>query len=365
MVSRVAALVVLAFVGMITACGSGSPSASPSATQTTGFEKDEVKPTVSGRTTAPGTETPRPPPPPQLLAFDFIDTESGWLAFGNSVSTTIMGTSDGGHSWTELYQTPSEVQSLDFTSGSQGWMHSTEGLFATSDGGRTWQMVNSSDLPENARVQFVDEAHGWAAAIIHLGSQVFASDDGGHSWTLLATPCKYTWAIAVSFLDAATGWLACGGQPAGWDQDKELYKTSDAGQNWELVSSSSQARSASPPLLTALWAGYLDSLIFVDEMHGWMGTNKGGLLVTNDGGISWEGLRTGVDCDSENLGHVRLLAVEVGYGIAYKCGGVTNLLGTTDGGVTWSSLYPSPFLESCSTPELRSKPTRDLCGDSP
>src|SRR6266567_4647017 len=329
MVARLVALVVVsALMSVAVGCGGGTPGASPTATQRAAFEKDEVKPTVSGRTVTPGAETPRPPPPPLLLAFDFIDPDNGWLAFGNSVSTTIMGTSDAGHSWAELYQTPSEVESLDFISGNQGWMHSAEGLSMTADGGRTWEMVNSSDLPDNARVQFVDGTHGWAAAIIHLGSEVFASDDGGHSWTLLATPCKYTWAIAVSFLDATTGWLACGGQPAGWDQDKELYKTNDAGQNWELVSSSSRTRSESPPLLTALWAGYLDSLMFVDGLHGWMGTNKGGLLVTNDGGISWEGLRTGVECESGNLGHVRLLAAEIGYGIAYKCGGVTNLLGT-------------------------------------
>ena len=350
---------------MAIACGSGTPGASPSATQTTRFKKDQVKPTVSGRTRAPGTETPRPPPAPVVEAFDFIDTEDGWMAFGNSVSSQIMGTSDGGRSWAELSQVPSGVSSLDFISSSQGWMHNGGGLFATADGGGTWQVVNNSDLPDNARVQFVDDTHGWATAVIHLGSQVFTSSDGGHTWMSVTPPCQTAWAVDVSFLDTTTGWLVCGGQPAGQWEDKELYKTSDAGESWELISSSSQARAASPPFLTALGAGYLDSLVFVDELHGWMGTNKGGLLATNDGGISWEGLPVGVRCESETLSHVRMLAADAGYGVAYKCGGVTNLLGTQDGGVTWSSLYPSPFIENCSTPELRSKSTQDMCGDSP
>src|SRR5437867_1103332 len=152
MVSRGAALVVIAgFIGITLACGSATPGASPTATQTKGFEKDEVKPTVSGRTVAPGPETPRPPTPPELLTFDFIGTDNGWLAFGNSASTTIMGTSDGGHSWTELSEPPSAVTSLDFISASEAWMHAGNGLFATADGGRTGQLLNVSYLPETPR----------------------------------------------------------------------------------------------------------------------------------------------------------------------------------------------------------------------
>ena len=210
----------MGLVVMAVACGGGTPDVSPTATQQ-GVEKDEVKPTVSGRATAPWTETPRPPPAPHLLTFDFIDGENGWLAFGNSVSTSIMGTFDAGHSWAELSETPSEVQSLDFISGSQGWMHSADGLFATSDGGHTWEMINSSDLPEDAGIQFVDDTYGWATGSWKNTRfpRIFASDDGGHGWRELDSPCEGL-VIGVSFVNVDSGWLACGGAARNRDAAK-------------------------------------------------------------------------------------------------------------------------------------------------
>ncbi len=237
MIPRITVLAIASSLLLTIACGSGQPAASPTGTQTARFEKDEAKPTVSGRTTAPGTETPEPPPPPHLLTFDFIDAENGWLAFGNSVSTSIMGSSDAGHSWAELSQTPSEVRSLDFISASEGWMQSGGGLYSTTDGGHTWQVINSSDLPENARIQFVDSAHGWAVASFRdapaqraLGdSRLFASSDGGVTWTNVETPCGQSFALGAALLEGASGWLACGGQPATAMEPKELYHTADAG----------------------------------------------------------------------------------------------------------------------------------------
>src|SRR6266542_2073480 len=103
MVSRVSTLVLVGFISLTLACGSETPGASPTPTQTTGLEKDDAEPTDSGPTTAPGQGTPEPPPPPQLLTFDFIDSENGWLAFGNSERTLIEATGDGGHTWETMY----------------------------------------------------------------------------------------------------------------------------------------------------------------------------------------------------------------------------------------------------------------------
>jgi len=251
-------------------------------TERAALKKDEVKPTVSGRTTAPGTGTPAPPPPSRLLTFDFIDAENGWLAFGNSVSTSILGTSDAGHSWAELYQTPSEVQSLDFISGSQGWMQSSGGLYTTTDGGRTWQIINSSDLPKNARIQFVDGTYGWAVASFRdaptpraLGdSKLFATTDGGVTWTNIETPCGQSFSLGATLLDAASGWLACGGQPSGGMEPKELYRTADAGQHWAPVSCACFGPDTHGVPNTMPWSGYLTDTFFLDETHGWMDATR-------------------------------------------------------------------------------------------
>jgi hypothetical protein len=75
-------------------------------------------------------------------------------------------------------------------------------------------------------------------------------------------------------------------------------------------------------------------------------------------------MQTGVNCGEEFTSDAQFLSAEVGFVIASKCGDVGHLLGTADGGETWSSLYPPPFLENCSTPELRSRPSRELCSVS-
>jgi len=362
-------------ISVVVGCGGGgTPGASPTATQRAAFEKDEAKPTASGPTSAPGSETPRPTPPPHLLSFDFIDAANGWLAFGNSLSTTIMGTSDASHSWVELSQTRAEVRSLDFISGSEGWMQSGGGLYSTMDGGRTWQVINSADLPENARIQFVDSAHGWAVASFRdaptpraLGdSRLLASSDGGVTWTNVETPCGQSFALGATLLDAASGWLACGGQPAGAMEPKGLYHTADAGQHWAPVSCACFGPDTHGVPNRMPWSGYLSDISFLDETHGWMDATRGVLKSTDDGGLSWKPLRNGLDCGDEFTSDAQLLSAEIGYVIAFRCGDLSNLLlSTPDGGVTWSRLYPAPLIENCSTPELRSKQTLDVCGDSP
>ena len=108
------------------------------------------------------------------------------------------------------------------------------------------------------------------------------------------------------------------------------------------------------------WSGYLQDIFFLDETHGWMDASRGGLSSTNDGGVSWGLLPTGLDCGDEFTSEAELLTLEVGYVIA-GCSGISRLLGTMDGGVTWSSLYPPPFIENCSTLGLRAKQGHDLC----
>jgi photosystem II stability/assembly factor-like uncharacterized protein len=344
------------------ACGGGgTPGASPTATERAAFEKDEVKTTVSERTTAPGSETPRPPPPPQPLAFDFIDTENGWLAFGNTVSTTVLATSDGGHSWTELSSTPTEVKSVDFISASQGWMSTGEGLFATLDGGHNWEKIGNG-LPEGARVRFIDASRGWAVVKQGVGSYLSASTDGGQTWSSVDIPCRDTLRMGADLIDSSTGWLACGGQGATIMEAKGLYRTRDFGQHWEPVSCACFGANPQGVPNTMPSSGHLYDIYFLDESHGWLDSGRGGLSATEDGGLSWRSVPTGVLCAEEFTTEAHFLSAQVGYVIASRCGGVGNLLSTTDGGTTWSSLYPPPFLENCSTPELRQG--HDPCASS-
>ena len=165
-------------------------------------------------------------------------------------------------------------------------------------------------------------------------------------------------------LCSSTGWLACGGQGATIMEAKGLYRTSDFGQHWEPVSCACFGSDTQSVPNTLPSVGHLLDIYFLDESHGWLDSGRGGLFSTGDSGLTWRWVPTGVPCAEEFTMEAHFLSADDGYVIASRCGGTGNLLSTADGGTTWSSLYPAPFLESCSTSELRAKQGHDLCAPS-
>ncbi len=294
-----------------------------------------------------GRRRHRPNPPRRLLAFDFIDPEHGWVAFGNEDAADLLDTADGGQSWSAVTSFDEPVISLDFTSLEHGWLATEEALVDTADGGRTWNPVAEPSGSSPIRdVLFIDGDRGW---LVYNGG-IITTLDGGSTWSPIADPCTLR-PPALTFVDALNGWAGCGGVGATAMQPKQLYRTTDAGQDWQLISCA--CFDTQTPIVAGKmpWRGHLTGLSFFDETHARMSSNGGGLDATTDGALSWKFLPTGVDCGEEFISASQLLSPKMGYVIA-EYGAITRLLGTRDGGSTWSSLYPS-LIESCSTPELR------------
>lgn len=83
------------------------------------------------------TWQPTTPVSANLVASDFLDEQHGWVTDGTSLLTT----SDGGHTWTRQPASPTftHVTQLDFVSNTHGWaVRSAGSLLQTLDGGRTW-----------------------------------------------------------------------------------------------------------------------------------------------------------------------------------------------------------------------------------
>jgi photosystem II stability/assembly factor-like uncharacterized protein len=181
-----------------------------------------------------------------------------------------MSTADGGETWTELSKAPTEVPSIEFMSPSYGWLSTRDGLFSTTDGGETFQQINETDLPDdaNARVQFIDADHGWAVVGEKLDFSLWGTSDGGHTWSKLEMPCQAL-RLGASLVDARTGWLACGGQPATAMSPKELYRTRDFGGHWEPVSCACLGSNTHGVPDTMPASGHLRDVFFLDETHGW------------------------------------------------------------------------------------------------
>jgi len=120
-------------------------------------------------------------------------------------------TSDGGAHWqtVDLKATPI---SIFFLNENLGWMVATNGLWETTEAGKSWRKVPR--FPSGMlRVYFSDEKNGLAAG---TKKRVFETHDAGDHWTAVAAAAEppgtpnysvYSWIVfATPHLGLITGW---------------------------------------------------------------------------------------------------------------------------------------------------------------
>ena len=200
-----------------------------------------------------------------ILGVEFIDAQRGWLVSAADGSLNVFSTQDAGQTWQSRPRTagarPLEVgetnspiggASLEFIDPITGWLalrlqsgssFSLGMLFATGDGGLTWQ---PRSLPLGEPVRFRDPLHGWTAGGPD-GSQLYATQDGGFTWQAqqLSLPA-----------DLPAGRVSIGLPEVGQDgaaylpvtiegpdgsPERELLYHSVSGVEWELTESLAKA----------------------------------------------------------------------------------------------------------------------------
>lgn len=258
-----------------------------------------------------------------LEALDFVDASLGWAVGANG---TIIHTADGGQSWTQqLVDTTAEFLGVAFADANHGWAVATTpttyddffeeytdwdaALWATSDGGQSWQQQTLPDEASILRdVDVVDAQTGWAVGVKRAGVDDFSnvehagviyhSADGGATWTEQYSPAGVT-LTAVDFVDALHGWAVGFPTNSGEDQ-RAVFHTSDGGQSWEIQEPGD--------MFSPLW-----DVQFIDQNRGYIvGANYIGawgppVFRTFDGGTTWEAVR---------MKNANPLSVEGLYGVA-------------------------------------------------
>lgn len=181
----------------------------------------------------------------------FLDSETGWMGGatpppgeeeGIGGPSAILGTTDGGATWTSQYNVPISVSDIFFVDKMTGWASGSKGaIYATTDGGLTWNTqrteIEAGDAPidpssEGAKqfvirgVQFLDKDHGFAAATAteEDAGRMLATSNGGSSW-------RRQWMVSgggvrdVFFVSISEGW-------AFTDEGQYVYHTVDGGKSW-------------------------------------------------------------------------------------------------------------------------------------
>jgi hypothetical protein len=291
-------------------------------------------------------------------------TAPGWLvqrraSSNGQAGVHLLRTADGGETWeaVALLLSPEESLSVtaatpEFLDARNGWIalklqsgsnFSLGRLFATQDGGRTWQ---ERSLPLGEPVRFLDPLRGWVAGG-PAGDQLFQTLDGGLTWNQLDLPVPEPESGSVAkffglpeFSDRQTGLLPV---TVAGEQGSSLvlFKTSDGGRTWALnrtVETGTAIPPASAPRFSL--AEDLSWRAAAPGGSSLIGAAPGQRAFTIQGdGIS--GNIIALDFSSDASGWVVVqegtcsgakLPASAG---SLSCELTTRLMATTDGGLTW------------------------------
>lgn len=144
-----------------------------------------------------------------LQAIYFISSTEGWICgTGIGAVGTVLHTSDAGLNWTLQTVPTGNYADIHFINANEGWIVGPSSAVAkTTDGGVTWNSINTGLNMQIWAVHFVSSTKGWIniGAPVNQNSSMRISNDGGTTWLSHPTPVNVGTADAF-FLNAGLGY---------------------------------------------------------------------------------------------------------------------------------------------------------------
>jgi len=232
------------------------------------------------------------------VVIEFWDAQHGLLAESTYAScsapvpaerVSLERTSDGGRTWTSVLSVCASITgvggevTLATVAPETALLSVPRGLLVTHDRGRSWSRLTA---PRIVALSFPSATVGWSVVAGKRTLAVQRTDDAGRTWKPLSAPCKADDA-KLSFVDDAHGWLLCLWNAGAGNQGKAVYETRDGGTSWQLRARAPFAVKAVGELDTY---GYPTDVSFRNDGRGWMPQVRGATLATRDGGHTWSRL---------------------------------------------------------------------------
>ncbi|GAB5537313.1 MAG: hypothetical protein Rubg2KO_35620 [Rubricoccaceae bacterium] len=290
-----------------------------------------------------------------LRSTAFASQDLGWIGVLRS-ETQLYETRDGGQSFQDI---TSRIQPAiqggicslfavsDQVVYGAGQFNSPAYLIKTTDGGQTWTSTSLAPLLNTAiDVYFFDENRGLAVGGVGLyGSdqiraRVIGTEDGGTTWTVRHTSdVPISWGWKLSFPTPEVGYMSI----ESYVQDVNAYilKTSDGGQSWQQIGISNAGSS-----------GDMQGIGFLTPDIGWV-SGRGVISMTTDGGGTWTRLNATNQLDG-NVNRFRFLDGGLGFASGHNIhrldARVTASDSEADDGWGFVSVQPNPV---ASTAQIR------------
>jgi photosystem II stability/assembly factor-like uncharacterized protein len=283
--------------------------------------------------------------PINLTSVWFADETEGWAA---GAAGTVIHTSDGGDAWTaQLGGDPqskeAELTDLFFLDRTHGWVVGgnvntvQKRLLGTSDG-RTWRQtgVVGTQTGSYRDYAFVSPTRG---VFVNDDGQIHMTEDGGRTWTQTGE-CKARVRVSGVFSDASCALktlhfvnervgFAAGGGTAGV---LIVMKTEDGGSTWQVAFAEPNRGGDNAAHLPM-------DIAFTDEVHGLIRLATKEVLITADGGKTWES-------SVSSLAEGRLIFADAQVGWSIAGYSRVEFSYTTNGGNSWSKRtigFPAQF----------------------
>jgi photosystem II stability/assembly factor-like uncharacterized protein len=274
-----------------------------------------------------------------------------WLSvYAGGSSTTLWHTTDAGAHWSSSTVATGAVGQLNFIDSQHGWLTATPGgaaageypidVWRTIDGGATWAKVAPYSVFGSTRgISFANATTGFAGGCPLGGPSgspinLCVTHDGGSTWSAVPSPTPPGYvngsqlgAELPVFTSATAGVLEVTSlsNPSS-TAILYLYRTTDAGTSWQLGPNLSVSVTSVPS--SVLSTG---EVLVAPTVSGQVTLYQWPL-----GATSWTKINTGSSSTALLGGITQLDFVNQTTGWAVTQAG---LIGTTDGGVTWTLLH--------------------------
>ncbi len=257
-----------------------------------------------------------------LQDIHFVNSSTGWAA-----GSSIYKTTNGGANWNlQLSEFANTIYFIDENTGMTGGNL----LRRTTNGGLNWQ--SNFSVANIMDITFTDSLTGWAVGSASVTGSIFKSTDAGESWTLIFSSSTNSGGgfRAMHFLDNNTGWVT--------GSSGRTFKTTNSGINW-----------VSQP--TGTFTNY--DIFFADHLTGWITFYGSSVRKTTNGGASWffQSLPT--------FAGYTLHFTNASTGFIAGPGGI--MISTTNGGTNWVQ-DPSPTTETLNSIFFIDNITGYICG---
>ncbi len=287
----------------------------------------------------------------RITALAFADAQHGIVTMGVS---ELLRTTDAGLTWT--YEAPPVgflfPRTLALRPGGVGWRLASNCVERSAGAGQPWVLTTPSFTTKGfaQAPEFFDAVHGWATAT--YDTVLWRTHDRGAHWRsvslrgapLLNHQRARPQIINASFIDRDTGFVfvldySVLGQPR-----YSVVRTADGGVSWQTTFLP----------VPFNWYSSGSSLRFVTGRRGAFVGNDGLILMTQDGGQSWQRKVSGTTLRLDQVAWADSLT-------AFAVGDSLTFCKTLDGGVTWTNLPPIYRTASFLSLTMRS-PLEGYCG---